>query len=365
MYLINIGVLHNTWNNVTVRHKVTTTQQIPRDRIERDLMKQEKPAQVDSDQGPVLFLQGNQSVKDIEEGILNKIDQLRDRYYDVQKLKSKIHTFDYEVLTEPRNENADNTLMVITVFCLRMDYVRRQTIRQTWGSLSFQSEDENMKRLLSRTQLLFLVARDVEKEYDLMPEQNRYGDILEYNFTDSYQHLTLKSLAALHYVHERYNKVLYWLKVDSDTFVNLPTLIKVLEVTIQRDLHRVIIGHITNKYAAVYRHGKWAVDVKTFPLSFYPIYVNGPCYLVTSDVIPDLIEQADKLEWIPTEDAFITGILAKIVGVNHMNFPGRMLTREKETEAEAVCLHGTGYATGLWMEEQFYKFWNQIQTGKC
>ena len=55
------------------------------------------------------------------------------------------------------------------------------------------------------------------------------GDIIQENFLDSYNNLTLKSILMLKYVKNNCeNKVKYVMKCDDDTFINVPNLIHVL-----------------------------------------------------------------------------------------------------------------------------------------
>ena len=55
------------------------------------------------------------------------------------------------------------------------------------------------------------------------------GDIIQENFLDSYNNLTLKSIFILKYIKNNCkNKVQYVLKCDDDTFINVPNLIHVL-----------------------------------------------------------------------------------------------------------------------------------------
>ena len=62
-----------------------------------------------------------------------------------------------------------------------------------------------------------------------MAESNKYGDIIEERFVDSYNNLTLKSIVMLKLVSNYCaNSTKYLLKIDDDMFVNMHLIVKML-----------------------------------------------------------------------------------------------------------------------------------------
>jgi len=60
-------------------------------------------------------------------------------------------------------------------------------------------------------------------------ESEKYNDIIQENFVDSYNNLTLKSVMALKHISRScFNTAAYFLKCDDDTFVNIPNLLNFL-----------------------------------------------------------------------------------------------------------------------------------------
>jgi beta-1,3-galactosyltransferase 1 len=62
-----------------------------------------------------------------------------------------------------------------------------------------------------------------------MLESDRFGDIIEERFIDSYNNLTLKSVVMLKLVSSYCaNSTKYLLKIDDDMFVNMHLIVKML-----------------------------------------------------------------------------------------------------------------------------------------
>jgi hypothetical protein len=110
------------------------------------------------------------------------------------------------------------------------------------------------------------------------------------------------------------------MKVDEDVFVNIPQLAK--------ELHRrpygvkgSVYGYV-NVHSSVRRKGKWGVSKDEFPLSNYPNYASGNSYVISGNIIPRMFMTSEYLPYMPIEDAFITGCLARIVEAKVVSVPG-------------------------------------------
>ena len=77
-------------------------------------------------------------------------------------------------------------------------------------------------------------------------ESLRHGDILQDNFQDTYNNLTLKSMFALKYAEEFVTERADWVMlVDDDSYVNIPALLEFLNQTVSKDEGRdYIIGKV-------------------------------------------------------------------------------------------------------------------------
>lgn len=114
------------------------------------------------------------------------------------------------------------------------------------------------------------------------------------------------------------SKVKYILKVDLDIFVNVPLLTVFLKYYGKAN---TIYGAIISE-ALVQREGRWAVSYSSLPILQYPSYASGNAYVLSADVLDKILQLAPLFKYVSIEDAFITGILATVAGVERVNLEG-------------------------------------------
>jgi hypothetical protein len=78
------------------------------------------------------------------------------------------------------------------------------------------------------------------------------------------------------------------MKCDDDTFVRLESVMA--EVKKIRDGESLYIGNM-NYHHKPLRDGKWAVTYEEWPEEDYPIYANGPGYVISSDIADAILSE--------------------------------------------------------------------------
>ena len=67
-----------------------------------------------------------------------------------------------------------------------------------------------------------------------------------------------------------------------------------------------------------------------YPHNYYPDFTPGSSYFITMDVIQELISSAEFVPYLSRDDVFVTGILAKVVGLNLIGSKNYRLDLRKE-----------------------------------
>jgi len=122
-------------------------------------------------------------------------------------------------------QDRDIYLLAFVLTAVR-NFQQRNFIRQTWGS----AFNYNVK-----VRVVFILGRVIENANDravqhaLELESNRYGDIVQKDFIDSYKNLTHKSISGLRWIDERCSHARWVLKIDDDVFLNGFNLIRHLQ----------------------------------------------------------------------------------------------------------------------------------------
>ncbi|KAK6189814.1 hypothetical protein SNE40_001803 [Patella caerulea] len=218
-------------------------------------------------------------------------------------------THDYKYLikeSEICKPFPDKIFLLITVFSRTSEFEEREAIRQTWGSIAVNNTE---------IRLVFILGYRPETSYvDIKTESEKYHDILQEDFYDSYRNLTIKSEAILRFANTFCQGVKYILKVDSDVFINIPLLIEELR---KHDGRNMIMGNVV-KFPLANRNpkSKWYVDEIAYPYKYHPHYATGPAYVLSGDITTKLLSAALKTKYCFLEDIFICGIVRERAAVN-------------------------------------------------
>jgi len=77
-------------------------------------------------------------------------------------------------------------------------------------------------------------------------------------------------------------------------------------------------GH-HNCHAQVFRTGKWAVPKYIYSARYFGPHVLGITYLIRSDILKSLLKASLSTPLLSLEDVYVTGLLAKEIGVTPLN----------------------------------------------
>lgn len=173
--------------------------------------------------------------------------------------------------------------------------------------------------------VIFLLgnAQNSSEQIELEKESAKFGDILQEDFVDTYENLTLKSMHMLKFVSgliDSTDAVKFLLKVDEDCFVNLKSLLKYTNILARYD--QTIVGHVLGEDSPVIRPRensttqryttKWEVPFYIYQnKTTFPNALSGSGYLVRSEDVGCLYRRGLEVPFVNLEDIFITGLAAK------------------------------------------------------
>uniref|UniRef100_A0A804MW72 Hexosyltransferase n=2 Tax=Zea mays TaxID=4577 RepID=A0A804MW72_MAIZE len=162
-------------------------------------------------------------------------------------------------------------------------FAERMGVRKTWMSAVHKSPN-----MVAR----FFVALHgrMEVNAELKKEAEFFRDIVFVPFLDNYDLVVMKTLAICEYgVHVVSAK--YVMKCDDDTFVRLDSVVtEIKKVPGGRSLY---MGSMNIQHKPL-RHGKWAVTYEEWPQEVYPLYANGPGYVISSDIADFIMSEFMK-----------------------------------------------------------------------
>ncbi|XP_067943530.1 beta-1,3-galactosyltransferase 5-like isoform X2 [Watersipora subatra] len=169
----------------------------------------------------------------------------------------------------------------------------------------------------------FVIGRvdNDEMQNRLDKESEEHGDILQGNFTDSYENLTIKSIFLVRWTALKCPQAKFLLKLDDDVFTILDDVRYFFK---HETLASYSISGSVFKNAKPVRDptNKWHAGDYTGTI--YPTYVSGTAYIISSDLLKPISIVAMKVPFLRLEDIFITGLSAAAtnLSVQYYQVPG-------------------------------------------
>lgn len=214
-------------------------------------------------------------------------------------------TYKY-VLNQPSVCDNKSLFLVFLVPVAPQQYAEREAVRKTWGAPGVD------------TLTLFFVGTPEESvqrsdiQNRLERESMKHGDIIQMDFIDSYQNLTIKTLMIMNWLDMHCPQTHYAMKVDVDIFVNTFYLRDHLRSSSRRGF---ITGSvISDGHPRRDRKSKWQLSEELYPEDSFPPYVSGAGYVFSWDLAGKISWASRFIKMIPLEDVYV-GLCLRLLDV--------------------------------------------------
>ncbi|KAG0444111.1 hypothetical protein HPB47_014160 [Ixodes persulcatus] len=230
-------------------------------------------------------------------------------------------------------------LVVLVASDSRTGAERRQAIRDTWGQRILQ------EALSFRIVFLLANPGNQTSAQSLLAESYAYGDLVQEDFPESFEHLALKSVMGLKWVVTRCPGADFALKTDDDILVHVPNLLAALEeasplgdaILCRSNPVRRILRR--DEGPLPLRHLKYCVSRDVLPGELFPHYCGGFAYAFTLSAARRLYEATLATPVFFIEDAYVTGFCRLKAGLRTLGHPGISLI-PRVSPARASCAFG-------------------------
>lgn len=216
---------------------------------------------------------------------------------------------------------AGDVYLLVVVKSVITQHDRREVIRQTWGH---EWESAGLGRGAVRTLFLLGTASKQEERTHyqqlLAYEDRLYGDILQWDFLDSFFNLTLKEIHFLKWLDIYCPNVPFIFKGDDDVFVNPTNLLEFLSD--RQPQENLFVGDVL-KHARPIRKkdNKYYIPAVMYSKATYPPYAGGGGFLMSGSLARQLHHACDTVELFPIDDVFL-GMCLEVLGVKPTGHEG-------------------------------------------
>ncbi|GLV38814.1 brainiac [Carabus blaptoides fortunei] len=247
------------------------------------------------------------------------VEQLR---HNVKPDVAPINVYNYSFITDCghkcRSSEGDvlEPRLVYIVKSAIHNGARREAIRQSWGY------EHRFSDVTIRTVFLLGVDSDGTSFDTVKSEYNKYGDIVQANFIDSYYNNTIKTMMGFKWAVTHCSQSKFYMFVDDDMYVSTKNVLRfvrnptnypaylqepvyslkdkkkmadsrprdkrqVLDFELPNDVH-LYSGYVF--ISAPHRHktSKWHVDLDEYPYHMWPPYVTAGSYIVSREALHEL-----------------------------------------------------------------------------
>lgn len=263
----------------------------------------------------------------------------------------------YPVRIDPPGMCQPDLFLLIAVKSLVPHFERRQAIRETWGRVG----------VLARRSVatVFLLGNTSSEDHfpDLQEmlrwEADLHGDILQWEFRDTFFNLTLKDVLFLDWFSRRCPSARFVLKADDDVFVNTLRIIGFLNVLSTAQTKDLFIGDVISGAGPHRdRNLKYFVPQSVYK-GCYPPYAGGGGYLLSGDLAQRLHDVSRRVVFYPIDDVY-TGMCLEKLGVVPQKHLGFRTFDIKEKLRWNPCIYRSLMLVHRRTPEEILKIWSWI-----
>ncbi|XP_022533566.2 lactosylceramide 1,3-N-acetyl-beta-D-glucosaminyltransferase B [Astyanax mexicanus] len=232
----------------------------------------------------------------------------------------------YLINHEQKCTNRD-VLLLLFVKSSPENFARRQAIRSTWGNEAYIERTLGVSvRVVFALGLHPSPSQRKKLQEMLHQEDEKYNDLIQQDFLDTFHNLTIKLLLQLGWTHAYCSNAQFLMSADDDIFVHMPNLIHYLQEVRRSGVKDFWVGKVHRGAPPIRRKdSKYYVSEEMYPWSMYPDYTPGAGYVVSKDVAARVYEASLTLNASLYIDDVFMGICANAMGISpqeHAFFSG-------------------------------------------
>ncbi|XP_072544572.1 beta-1,3-galactosyltransferase 2-like [Salminus brasiliensis] len=273
----------------------------------------------------------------------------------------KVEPYNYIVNEAEKCQEADPFLVLL--IAVTPQYVKaRDAIRQTWGNESIAG-GLGLVRLFLLGVVEGNQGLDSQLQRSIAAESQRYHDIIQQDYIDSYNNLTIKTMMGTHWVATYCPGASYVMKTDCDMFVNTEYLIHKLLNPSVPPRRKYFTGYLMRGYAPNRnKHSKWYMPAELYASERYPTFCSGTGYVFSGDMAHMIYGASLKIRRLHLEDVYVGLCLAKL-GVEPVPPPNEFLFNHWRVSYSS-CKYSHLITSHQFLPTELMKYWHHLQSNK-
>ncbi|KAM9734465.1 N-acetyllactosaminide beta-1,3-N-acetylglucosaminyltransferase 2 [Menidia menidia] len=275
----------------------------------------------------------------------------------------------------------DSPMLLMAIKSQVGNFENRQAIRETWGRSGMVRGQSNKKGGLVQT--VFLLGRqdsstgphpDLNNLLEL--ENQRYGDILQWDFRDTFFNLTLKDLLLWQWLQQYCPTASFIFKGDDDVFVRTDALLDYLHTTMEEhslwtgfrnetEMDLFVGDVISNAMPNREPSTKYYIP-ESFYKGAYPSYAGGGGVVYSGSLALRLRDVSERVHLFPIDDVYL-GMCLHRLGLSPSHHPGFLTFDLPVTDRENPCAYRSVLLVHKRNPKEMLTLWKRLQNlhGQC
>jgi len=199
----------------------------------------------------------------------------------------------------------------------------------------------------------------------LKTESKHYGDILQWDFKDTFFNLTLKDVLFWSWFSRHCHRIHFVFKGDDDVFVNTPKLITYLQSQLKKSqalntLEDFMVGEVIGSAKPNrVKSSKYFIP-DTFYKGFYPLYPGGGGLVYSGLLAKRLYKISKTVHLYPIDDVYVGMCMIRLNALPVHN-PAFLTFDFPKNEGEELCSYHTILMVHKRTPEQIVSLWADMQ----
>lgn len=260
-------------------------------------------------------------------------------------------------------------LLFLAIKTTELNFKNRQAIRQTWGQAGWVA-GESGSSSGGYVRRVFLLGKEnpqdqgVDLSKLLNLENKHYGDILQWDFKDTFFNLTLKDVLFWKWFSHFCGQTQFVFKGDDDVFVNTPKMItylqdqlKILEAN--KTMKNFMVGDVIGAaLPSRVNNSKYFIP-ETFYKGLYPAYAGGGGVVYSGLLTKRLHIMSKSVHLFPIDDVYV-GMCMVRLNASPVHHPAFLTFDFSEEEAKEPCSYHTILLVHKRSPSQLVQLWGDM-----
>ncbi|XP_053324457.1 N-acetyllactosaminide beta-1,3-N-acetylglucosaminyltransferase 3-like [Spea bombifrons] len=243
------------------------------------------------------------------------------------------------------------------------NYERREAIRKTWGA------EEIYRNVQVRRLFLTGIPKSQQEEKRLNKlleiESHTYGDILQWNFQDTFYNLTLKQIMFHQWVQTWCPDVQFIFNGDDDVFVNTFNVLAYLySLGKNGRTNHLFVGQLNIGMPPVREsYSKYYVPEELFSGNLFLPYCGGGGIIMSGFTTQSIFKASKKIPLFPIDDAYL-GMCLDQAGLkpdNHEGMKTYGISLSGSVDSFDPCYYQYMLMVHRFMPYEMLVMWNALQ----